>query len=170
MVKDYIREAESPELRTWTLWTMALVVLPGIGVETALARFSSRARTVREKGRTGRKKGLRVYWDGLHLKGPWEDLRIKIGADVQNDAAGYANVESAEARIGKPIESDVEWRRARVYAEGSVHRPIEFEFRYDFAVSNPPNLKDAYVSLVDLPIPTLEVTAGRFRAPLGLDG
>jgi hypothetical protein len=51
-----------------------------------------------------------------------------------------------------------------------VHRPIEFEFRYDFAVSNPPNLKDAYVSLVDLPIPTLEVTAGRFRAPLGLDG
>jgi phosphate-selective porin OprO/OprP len=152
---------------------MALVVLPAIGVETALAHVASRAEQGQcdKKDEPDKEKGFDVYWDaGLHLKGPWEDLRIKIGADVQNDTAGYANVESAEALIGKPIESDVEWRRARVYAEGSVHRHIEFKFRYDFAVSNPPNLKDAYVSLVDLPIPTLEVTAGRFRAPLGLDG
>jgi phosphate-selective porin OprO/OprP len=117
------------------------------------------------------KKVLKVYWDsGLHLEGPWEDLRIKIGGDVQNDTAGFANVSSAEAAIGTPIDSDVQWRRARVYASGSVQRHLEFDLRYDFAGSNPPRLQDAYVNVVKLPVPTLEFRAGRFKAPLGLDG
>ena len=172
--KQYALEAEAPELTTsCLLLTLVLVVLPGSGVEIALASDASGAEPgqSQEKDEADEKKIFDVSWDaGLHLQGPWDALKIKIGADVQNDTAGYANVESAEAAIGKPIESDVEWRRARVYAEGSVHRHIEFKFRYDFAVSNPPNLKDAYISLVNLPIPALEVTAGRFRAPLGLDG
>jgi phosphate-selective porin OprO/OprP len=158
---------------TCTFLTLALVVLPAVGGEIALGHEASRAEHAQseKKDEADEKKSFDVYWDaGLHLQGSWDDLKIKIGADVQNDTAGYANVDSAEGVIGKPIEPDVEWRRARVYAEGSVHRHVEFKFRYDFAVSNPPNLKDAYASLVNLPIPTLEVTVGRFRAPLGLDG
>ena len=47
---------------------------------------------------------------------------------------------------------------------------MEFKFRYDFAQNNPPRLQDAYVNFVKLPVPTLEITGGRFKAPLGLDG
>ena len=62
------------------------------------------------------------------------------------------------------------YRRAR-------GRSIEFLFRYDFPVTNPPNLKDAYIGFKRLPlvnkIPflrTLRIFAGRFAAPLGIDG
>jgi phosphate-selective porin OprO/OprP len=125
----------------------------------------------RSEERKEEKRIFKVYWDaGLHLTGRWENLNVKIGGDLQNDTAGFKNVESAQAVIGAPIEANVQWRRARVYAAGSVQRHLDFEFRYDFAGNNPPRLKDAYVDLVNLPIPTLELAAGRFKAPLGLDG
>ncbi len=118
-----------------------------------------------------RKKPFEVYWDeGLHISGLWENVRMKIGGDIQNDTAGFANTDSAAALLDTEIEGGVEWRRVRGYIEGAAHKNIEFKFRYDFSVSNPPNLKDAFINFVNLPIPDLEVTVGRFRAPLGLDG
>jgi phosphate-selective porin OprO/OprP len=112
-----------------------------------------------------------VHWDaGLHIEGKWHFLHVKIGGDVQNDTAGYLSTGSAEERLGTAIDSGVEWRRARVYAEGRVLRHLVFKLRYDFTAGNPPNLKDGHVSFVNLPIPTAGLTLGRFRAPLGLDG
>jgi phosphate-selective porin OprO/OprP len=151
---------------------MVSISLPW-GAESALAGDTSQAVHERseEKKEDGEHKTLEVYWDaGLHLHGPWDDLKVMIGGDLQNDTAGFGNVETAQAVIGAPIESDVQWRRARAYAKGSVQRHLEFEFRYDFTRSNPPRLQDAYMNLVKLPIPTLEFRAGRFKAPLGLDG
>ncbi len=114
---------------------------------------------------------LTWHWEnGLHISGKWDHLHMKIAGDLQNDTAGFVNTESAEGSLGGEINGGVEWRRARVYAEGRLTRHLDFQFRYDFTAGNPPNLKDAYGSLVNLPIPTLEITAGRFKAPLGLDG
>jgi len=111
------------------------------------------------------------HWeDGLHVSGRWHYLHMKIGGDLQNDTAGFVNTQSAEEALQTEITGGVEWRRARVYAEGRLTRHLDFKFRYDFTAGNPPSLKDAYGSLVNLPIPTLVLTAGRFKAPLGLDG
>ncbi len=116
------------------------------------------------------KKPFDMYWDeGLYISGLWENVRVKIGGDIQNDTAGFANTDSAAALLDTDIDGGVEWRRVRGYIEGAIHRNIEFKLRYDFSVSNPPNLKDAFINLVNLPLP-LEITVGRFRAPLGLDG
>jgi len=48
---------------------------------------------------------------------------------------------------------------------------FEFKAQYDFASSNPPQLKDAYVGIVDLPMIGIpfHIRAGRFKTPLGLD-
>jgi phosphate-selective porin OprO/OprP len=150
---------------------LVLISLP-FGAESGQARDASPAVQDRpDEEQEGEHKIFEVHWDGgLHLAGPWENLRIKIGGDLQNDTAGFANVESAQAVIDAPIEGGVQWRRARVYAAGSVQRHLEFELRYEFAGSNPPRLQDAYVNVVKLPVPTLEFRAGRFKAPLGLDG
>ena len=114
---------------------------------------------------------LKVRWDaGLHIHGKWDYLHVKIAGDVQNDTAGYVNTESAEEFLGTAIESGVEWRRVRAYAEGRLFRHVEFKLRYDFTAGNPPNLKDAFLRIVHLPIPDVGLTAGRFKAPLGLDG
>jgi hypothetical protein len=112
-----------------------------------------------------------LYWaDGLYLDSTWNNLKIKFAGDIQNDTAGFANTESAEEAIGEPIENGVEWRRARFYADGTFGTHFHFRFRWDFTAANPPNLQDAYFGLKELPIPTLEIIVGRFRAPLGLEG
>ncbi len=112
-----------------------------------------------------------LYWsDGLYLDSTWNNLRIKFAGDVQNDTAGYANTESAEEAIGQPIENGVVWRRARLYADGTFGVHFHFRFRWDFTAANPPNLQDAYFGVRELPIPTLEIIAGRFKTPLSLEG
>jgi len=117
------------------------------------------------------KDPLVVRWDaGLHVHGRWDYLHVKIGGDLQNDTAGFVDTESVSEALQTEVQGGVEWRRARLYAQGRLARHVEFEFRYDFTSGNPPNLKDAHVSLVSLPVPTLALTAGRFKAPLGLDG
>ena len=92
------------------------------------------------------------YWShGLHI----DDLGgfdLPFGGDAQNDTAGYVNTESVEEVIDTPVEGGVEWRRARAYIAGRRGRSIEFLLRYDFPVSNPPNLKDAYVGFKRLPL------------------
>jgi phosphate-selective porin OprO/OprP len=167
--------AQRRSLCTPLAMMMVLISLPlgagSVRAGDASPAVQERSGKEEEEEEEDEDRTFEVDWDaGLHLKGPWEDLRIKVGGDLQNDTAGFGNVDSAQAVIGTPIEGDVEWRRARVYAAGSVQRHIEFEFRYDFTKSNPPNLQDSYVNFVELPVPSLEFTAGRFKAPLGLDG
>jgi phosphate-selective porin OprO/OprP len=62
---------------------MALVVLPAMRVEIALAREAVKAEPGQseQRDKADEKKIFDVYWDaGLHLDGPWEDLRWSIGA------------------------------------------------------------------------------------------
>jgi hypothetical protein len=124
----------------------------------------------RQEEEKAKKKPFTMHWDnGLYISGLWENVRVKIGGDIQNDTAGFANTDSAAALLDTEIKGGVEWRRVRAYIEGAIHKNIQFKLRYDFSVSNPPNLKNAFINFVNLPIPT-EITLGRFRAPLGLDG
>jgi len=117
------------------------------------------------------------YWShGLHFDDIF-GFDLTLGGDGQNDSAIYANTDSVEEVIDEPVEGGVEWRRLRGYLAGRRGKSIEFLFRYDFAVNNPPNLKDAYIGFKQLPllnkIPflrTLRIFAGRFRAPLSIDG
>ena len=117
------------------------------------------------------------YWShGLHI----DDVLgfdITLGGDAMNDSAGYANTDSIDEALDTTVEGGTEWRRARAYISGRRGRSIEFLIRYDFSVSNPPNLKDAYVGFKQLPLlhkvpflRTLRIFAGRFAAPLGIDG
>ncbi len=114
------------------------------------------------------------YWDrGLHFRGPTGWLQFKVGGVVQNDTTGFISNEDVETALGS-LDSGVQWRRARAYIQGTFSNHLEYKFMYDFAVRNPPNLKDAYIGVVNLPffIPLLplDIRAGRFRAPLSLEG
>ncbi len=121
--------------------------------------------------KTGSSRRDRVYWDNaLYLDSSWNNLRIRFGGDAQNDTAGFLNTDSAQEVLGVPIEGGVQWRRARLDARGTFGKYFHFRYRWDFTSSNPPHLQDAYFGLRNLPIPTLEIMAGRFREPLGLEG
>ncbi len=112
------------------------------------------------------------HWDdGLHFTGPGARLKIKFGGAGEIDTTGFSRDEPLDTALGD-LEGGVQWRRARLYAEGLFKERFEFKFQYDFASGNPPNLKDAYVGLrgLNLPFLPLDIRVGRFRAPLSLEG
>lgn len=108
-----------------------------------------------------------IYWDqGLHIEALRESFTLRTAGSVQNDSAAFS-VADEETEIR--IENGVQWRRARVFAEGAFARHFNYKLQYDFAVNNPPHLKDAYLGF-DVPVFPLRMRGGRFRAPLGLEG
>ena len=112
-----------------------------------------------------------LYWDqGLHLD--WKALELQIAGAASNDSAAFAGVsEDLDEAVG-PIEDGVEWRRARVWAEGRFYKRINWKFQYDFAVNNPPQLKDAYMGILlpDFGLGSWQFRGGRFKAPSSLEG
>lgn len=114
-----------------------------------------------------------IYWDeGIHIVQLWDRLKISFGGGAQNDTAGFVETEKTEGKFGD-LENETQWRRARLKTSGMFVRRFEFRLQYDFAANNPPNLKDAYLGIVDLHLPVIgipfHIRGGRFKTPLGLE-
>lgn len=110
-----------------------------------------------------------IYWDeGLHIRGQYKNFTVKVGGMAQNDSAAFSARDEDEAEPGL-FDGGVEWRRARIYAEGLFARFFEYKFMYDFASNNPPRLKDSWVSF-SMPFAPVRVQGGRFRTRLSLEG
>ena len=106
-----------------------------------------------------------IYWDeGLHIHGLYKNFTVQVGGMAQNDSAAFSARDEDEAAPG-PFDGGVEWRRARVYAEGVFARFFEYKFMYDFASNNPPRLKDSWVSF-SMPFAPVRIQGGRFRTRL----
>ncbi len=109
-----------------------------------------------------------IRWDqGLLIDALNNSFTLRAGGSAQNDSAAYS-ADGTETPDGT-IQNGVEWRRARVFAEGIFARYFHYKLQYDFAVNNPPNLKDAYLQF-NAPVVPLIVRGGRFRTPIGLEG
>lgn len=108
-----------------------------------------------------------IFWEqGLHVEALRKSFTLRVGGSAQNESAAFSAADP-DSEIG--LENGVLWRRARVFADGVFARHFDYKFQYDFAVNNPPKLKDAYLGF-NVPIFPLRMRGGRFRAPLGLEG
>lgn len=109
-----------------------------------------------------------IRWDqGLVIEALNKNFTLRAGGSAQNDSAAFSD--NGTQTPNGTIQNGVEWRRARVFAEGVFARHFQYKFQYDFAVSNPPNLKDAYLQF-NAPVLPLILRGGRFRTPMGLEG
>ena len=109
-----------------------------------------------------------VRWDdGLWIEARRFDFRTKIGGAAQLDSAAFVAYPSLEDLVG-PVENGVEWRRARIDATASLGRRLGFKFRWDFAVNDPPSLKDAWMEIRFVRYP-FRIRAGRFGSTFGLE-
>ena len=66
-----------------------------------------------------------------------------------------------------PLEDGTEFRRARLYVEGLLHKHVKFKAQYDFA-GGEAGFKDMYIGLTKLP-GVGNITFGHQKEPLGLE-
>jgi phosphate-selective porin OprO/OprP len=118
-----------------------------------------------EKEEEADPESRRVYWDdGLWVRGWSGKMRMMIGGQAQNDTAGFV----ADGTQPVEIENGVEWRRARVYALGTIGKRWGFKFQWDLA--DRPYLKDAWLQWRLLIFDgKVWLRAGRFTTTFGLE-
>ena len=130
----------------------------------AAAELPQKVADVEKK--VGKKNFLAPYWkSGLRLDSADGKFKLKIGGRVQNDWTIYGTDEELRREFGR-IGDGTEFRRARLFMEGSVYGNIKYKFQYDFASSDP--FKDAYIQVKKLPM-VGNFTIGHFKEPFSLE-
>lgn len=130
----------------------------------AAAELPQKVADVEKK--VGKKNFLAPYWkSGLRLDSADGKFKLKIGGRVQNDWTIYGTDEELRRQFGR-IGDGTEFRRARLFMEGSVYGNIKYKFQYDFASSDP--FKDAYIQVKKLPM-VGNFTIGHFKEPFSLE-
>lgn len=98
---------------------------------------------------------------GIAVKTRDGEFEAKLGGRLQIDGATY----SGEPELGDGTEI----RRARLYLKGKMYQDWGYKLEYDFANSgaNAKGIADAFVTYSGFD--NLEIMAGNFRDPFGLD-
>lgn len=109
---------------------------------------------------------LRIFWkDGLRLENAAKDVQVRFGGRFQVDTL---NGGSSDFQGTKNVEDGAEFRRARIYLQGTVTDLYEFRFQYDFADTNKVKIADAWGEVKKIPaVGNLRI--GQFYEPLSLE-
>lgn len=83
-----------------------------------------------------------------------------LGGRLQVDGAWYS-----EDNVDLDGENGTEFRRARLFVEGTMYDVWGYKAQYDFA-GNETTMKDAYISYAGYPA---KLTVGQFKQPFGLE-
>ncbi len=135
----------------------------------------SRYRELMEKAEEEEVSGAKLipYWDeGLGFASPDGRFEIEIGGRIMVDWATISADDQFEAEIeaaeGNPLEGDgVEFRRARLFVEGTVYDVVIFKAQYDFAGGDP-EFKDVYMGLKKIP-GIGHIKVGHFKEPYSIE-
>ncbi len=111
-------------------------------------------------------------WDnGFNLAREDGAFKLKFGGRLQLDGAVISESDGLSQDLrdlgGEGQGAGVEFRRARIFFEGTVYERLFFRAQYDFADGNPA-FKDVYMGLKGLgPVGSIQV--GQFKEPFFLD-
>ena len=106
---------------------------------------------------------LFAKWEsGINFSNQDKSFQFKINGRIHNDWAFFiSHDDEIEDRFGE-LNDSTEFRRLRLDMSGKYYESLEFKFQVDFA-GGENDLKDVYISLLDLPFGNLRV--GHFREP-----
>ena len=114
------------------------------------------------------KSTFKAYWkQGLRFDTSDKIFQLKVGGSIMNDWGVFAPSKQVASGIG-PLENGTEFRRARLYVEGVLHKHIKFKSQYDFG-GGKAGLKDMYIGLTKLP-GVGNIMFGHMKEPFGLEG
>jgi phosphate-selective porin OprO/OprP len=117
----------------------------------------------------------KAYWDnGLKVESTDGKNKVKVGGRVQYD---IASISSPTRRFNDQVSMDegtrltgsgTEFRRARLYIEGTVYQDIFFKAQYDFAGGTDTAFKDVYMGVKGIPY-LGHIRVGQMKEPWSLE-
>lgn len=156
----------NPQAILATALIMFVTLLPGSAMATAAT-----AAAAEDGGSPGR--GLEAGWDrGITWRSPTGRLMLRFGGRLLVDAGWFDEDQGTRDAVngGLPLESGVDFRRARLCLSGSYTGRLIFKADYDFVtiVKDYRNFRDLYIGVRDLPVAgTLRF--GNVKEPMGLE-
>jgi phosphate-selective porin OprO/OprP len=114
----------------------------------------------------------KAYWkDSFRLERSDGAFKLRFGGRIMADTALVSSGGEIRRAISDSDGSGVEFRRARIFFEGTVYERLFFKAQYDFAATaddDNPDFKDMYLGLKGLG-PVRDVRVGHFKEPVFLD-
>jgi phosphate-selective porin OprO/OprP len=112
-------------------------------------------------------KTFRVFWkEGLRFETKDKKFTSKIGGRIQNDYSWGTQDSDVQDVVGD-FKNGTEFRRARVYIEGSIYDDFIYKAQYDFAGGDSA-FKDVYLGMRNIPYAgTFKV--GQYKEPFSLE-
>ncbi len=111
---------------------------------------------------------FRAYWkDGLRFETKDKKVTARIGGRIQNDWAFGTQDRDLTDEVGD-FKNGVEFRRARLYIEGTIGEHSFYKAQYDFAGGDGGAFKDVYMGLQHLPV-IGNIRVGQYKEPFSLE-
>lgn len=111
----------------------------------------------------------KVYWNNdLRFETEDKQFTTRIGGRIQFD--GWYTDDRGQGGTDGSDSDGWQFRRARIYIQGTVYGNVHYKAQYDFAGSTAaaPDWRDVYVKIDELLGP-LYLQGGQFFVPFGLD-
>ncbi|MFQ5792007.1 MAG: OprO/OprP family phosphate-selective porin [Acidobacteriota bacterium] len=141
--------------------------MTGADEKTSTDNAEPEKETEAEKEEPKSPTDFRLYWNnGLRFETADKAFSFRFGGRIQNDWAFASGDDDVEAAVGDLV-GGTEFRRARLYVQGTVHRRVEFKTQFDFAGGNVV-FKDVYIGVTKLP-GLGGIRIGHFKEPFSLE-
>jgi phosphate-selective porin OprO/OprP len=114
------------------------------------------------------------YWkNGFNLNSKEKKFKLQFGGRIQADGAYIGadqEIDDAFQAAGLPNETGwgTEFRRARLFFNGTVYEDLFFRLQYDFASNAPAKVNDAYIRVQNIPY-IGSAWIGHYKEPWGLE-
>jgi phosphate-selective porin OprO/OprP len=110
---------------------------------------------------------FRVFWkDGLRAETKDKKFTTKIGGRIHNDWTAGTLSQDLQDKVGD-FKNGVEFRRARLYMQGTMNEHFDYKVQFDFAGGDA-DFKDVYMGYTGIPY-VVNVRVGQFKEPFSLE-
>ncbi len=110
---------------------------------------------------------LTFYWEnGLNLESEDGTIDLKLGGRIMNDWSFYSATNRIEDAKGAIING-TEFRRLRLFNQGTLHNVVSYKMEIDFAGGNA-DFKDVFIEINHLPV-IKNLKIGHYKEPFGLE-
>jgi phosphate-selective porin OprO/OprP len=110
---------------------------------------------------------FRVFWkDGLRAETKDKKFTTKIGGRIHNDWTAGTVSQDLQDKVGD-FKNGVEFRRARIYMQGTAYENFDYKIQLDFAGGDAA-FKDVYMGYNGIPY-VGNIRVGQFKEPFSLE-